>query len=128
MILLDTSVWIEFLKGNPLFFPVVIRLLERNEILAFEPIFGELLQGAKHKRERSIISDYYSNLPKWDCKDVFIKAGIKSSEQRFLDSGVGLIDVAILIYSTEAKAKIWTLDKKLQRIVPTKFLYHGKVE
>lgn len=121
MILLDTSVWIEFLKGNLLYYPVVMPLLEKNEVLAFEPIFGELLQGARNERERIIISEYYKHLPKHECKDVFIKAGIESSQHRLLNSGVGIIDAAILVYSREAEAKVWTLDKKLKRLIPPEY-------
>jgi len=55
MIILDTSVWIEHLKGNRNFFVKVCKLLETNEILAIECVFGELLQGVKNKTEKDII-------------------------------------------------------------------------
>jgi len=52
MIIPDTSVWIEFLKGNEPYFSQLKELLERNEVMGVECIFGELLQGAKNSRER----------------------------------------------------------------------------
>ena len=51
MIILDTSVWIEFLKNNPEYFSKIEYLLENQQVLAVECIFGELLQGEKNKSE-----------------------------------------------------------------------------
>jgi predicted nucleic acid-binding protein len=44
MILVDTSVWIEFLKARQPWLGEMTRLLEEQEVLAAEPVFGELLQ------------------------------------------------------------------------------------
>ncbi|MDR2069052.1 MAG: hypothetical protein LBP71_04200 [Spirochaetaceae bacterium] len=51
MIILDTTVWIEFLKNNEEYYPVISALLEKKEILAVECIFGELLKGVINKYE-----------------------------------------------------------------------------
>jgi predicted nucleic acid-binding protein len=51
MIILDTSIWIEFLKNNSDYYSKVKDLLENRKVLAIECVFGELLQGAKSKRE-----------------------------------------------------------------------------
>ena len=51
MIILDTSVWIEHLKKNQIFFDKICELLESGEVLAVECIFGELLQRVKNKNE-----------------------------------------------------------------------------
>ncbi len=66
MILIDSSVWIDFLKCRPFIFPIVQTLLERQSIVATGCVFGELLQGAKNSRERDIIFEYWDNLPKRD--------------------------------------------------------------
>ena len=83
MIILDTSVWIEFLKNNPEYFSKVKYLLENQQVLAIECIFGELLQGAKNKREIEIISLYCENLPKIKIENGWIQAGIYSSVNAF---------------------------------------------
>ena len=72
MIVIDTSVWIEFLRQNPLYASKVDVLLENREVLAVEFIFGELLQGAKNKREKKIITDYWNTLPKCSQENVWI--------------------------------------------------------
>jgi predicted nucleic acid-binding protein len=124
MIILDTSVWIEFLKNNPDHFPVISALLEQREVLAIEPVFGELLQGVKSQRERAVIKGYYDYLPKIAFKEAFIEAGVYSSEHKLLDKGVGLIDALIIVYAIKSAAQVWTLDKKLQSALPNALSYH----
>jgi predicted nucleic acid-binding protein len=52
MIILDTSIWIEFLKQrNKDIDEKVSYLLEETEVVALTPIFGELLQGTKNEKE-----------------------------------------------------------------------------
>ena len=63
MIILDTSIWIEFFRKKSDIFPTVEKLLETEEVYALECIFGELLQGAKNDRERDLIISYWKYLP-----------------------------------------------------------------
>jgi len=65
-IIVDTSIWIEFLKNSPIIFPRMQALLEDNNVIGVEFIFGELLQGAKTIREKNIINLYWQCLPKAD--------------------------------------------------------------
>jgi len=123
MIIPDTSVWIEFLKNNQNFFPKMSKLLELGEILAVECIFGELLQGVKNKKEKEIILGYWKFLPKINCENVIIEAGMYSSENKLPDYGVGLIDAVILVHSIKSNSKIWTLDKKFWGIIPDNMKY-----
>ena len=125
MIVIDTSVWIEFLKQNPLYAPKITELLENREVLAVEFIFGELLQGVKNKREKRIITDYWKSLPKCSQENVWIEAGNYSSENKLFSKGIGLIDCAIIVSSRKHQAKIWSLDKKLNNILEEeeKFVY-----
>jgi hypothetical protein len=39
--------------------------------------------------------------------------------------GVGLIDAIILLHGIKSNSKIWTLDKKFQKIMPGKLEYKG---
>jgi predicted nucleic acid-binding protein len=117
MIILDTSLWIEFLKHNEKYYSHIVYLLENQKVIAVECIFGELLQGAKNKREIDIISLYYENLPKAFVNDGWLKAGIYSSANKLISKGVGLIDCFIIITARLYKAKIWSLDKKLNSLL-----------
>ena len=123
MIILDTSVWIEFLKANTEYYTQIAQLLEKKEILAVECVFGELFQGIKSEREKSLISEYWKYLPKIDSSGLFIEAGIYSNKNKLLDKGVGLIDSLILVHALKLKMSIWTLDKKLLKIIPKELIY-----
>ncbi len=61
MIIIDTSIWVEFFKNRQPFFNKATTLLEENQIYALECIFGELMQGALNIRERNIIFEYWLN-------------------------------------------------------------------
>jgi len=123
MILLDTSIWIEYLKNNQNFFPKIRKLLENSEILAVECVFGELLQGVKNKIERDIILKFWEHLPKEHYENAIIEAGEYSAKNKLLDHGVGLIDAIILIHGIKSNSKIWTLDSKFLKIIPEETKY-----
>ncbi|MDR2923068.1 MAG: PIN domain-containing protein [Treponema sp.] len=123
MIILDTSVWIEYLRNNPVFFPEISALLENGEILAVECIFGELLQGVRNKSEREIIVNFWTYLSKEHYENIIVEAGEYSSKNKLLDHGIGLIDVIILMHGIKSNSKIWTLDKKFLKIIPEELRY-----
>jgi hypothetical protein len=123
MIIADTSVWIEFLKGNEPVFRRMQTLLENREITALEPVFGELLQGAKNKRERQVITDYWKNTPRIDESELWIVAGLYAGEKKLFAKGVGLIDAYIVIASLKTNAQVWTLDEKLHKVLQPEFIY-----
>lgn len=130
MIILDTSVWIEYLRNNPAFFPVTSKLLENGDILAVDCIFGELLQGVKNKAEREIILNFWTYLSKEYYENIIIQAGEYSSKNKLSDHGIGLIDAIILMYGIKSNSKIWTLDKKFLKVIPEELRYqeHGSGE
>jgi len=84
MIILDTSIWIEHLKSNQNYFPVICKLLENGEVLAIECIFGELLQGVKNKNEKEIIRKYWEHLPKRNYENIIIESGEYSADNKLL--------------------------------------------
>ena len=49
MIVVDTSIWIDFLKANEPIFTRMQVLLENGQVIANEYVFAELMQGAKEK-------------------------------------------------------------------------------
>ena len=116
MVILDTSVWVEFFKGRAPFFNTITALLDENQVYALECIFAELMQGALNKRERDILFEYWQNLPKPEIENIFIKAGIESGKNKWISKGIGLIDSVIILSARETISKIWTLDKKLKTI------------
>jgi predicted nucleic acid-binding protein len=114
MILVDTSVWIEFLRQNNESIELaLVREMETGNVIALSPVFGELLQGVKNDREEKIIVDLWEDLVKVNEYQLFIQAGSLSYEHKLNSKGVGLVDCAILVAAKLNKLEIWSLDKKL---------------
>ncbi|RED96121.1 PIN domain-containing protein [Marinoscillum furvescens] len=114
MILVDTSVWIDFLRQSDQDLVDIMKsYLKRNDVFAISAVFGELLQGAKNKREQKIIQEIWLNLPKINEEALFIKAGHLSNKHRLYAMDVGIIDCYILAGALDNDLALWTLDKKL---------------
>ncbi len=122
-IVIDTSIWIEFLKGNALYFDKMMDFLENENVIALAVIFAELLQGAKNIKEIEIIKSYYYNLQKYngDIEQLTIKAGNIAGINNWPSKGIGLIDSMIIMTAIEMNAKIWTLDKKLIKLLESEY-------
>ena len=117
MIIADTSIWINYLKGSNDVKQVFEQLLQRRKVLALSAVFGELLQGARNNREKKIITGFWINLPKMNEDDLFIQAGNISRENKLYAKGIGLIDSYILAAAIQEDISIWTLDKKLEKVI-----------
>lgn len=116
MILVDTSVWIEFFRGNQEFFKLA-ELMEAQQVVTIGCIFAELLQGARSQKEVVVLMDYWANLPKLAEEQLWVEAGLLSCQNKYYAQGVGLIDLAILTATRKNQCRLWTLDKKLQNIM-----------
>ncbi len=117
MIIVDTSVWIEYLKGNEHYRNVLPQYLKEKHVIAISAVFGELLQGVKNKREYEIISGFWESLPKVNEENLFIEAGNLSHQYKLYNAGVGLIDTYLLAAALKNDLAIWSLDKKLNKAI-----------
>lgn len=117
MIIVDTSVWIEYLKGNENYKDILPQYLKKKHVVAISPVFGELLQGVKNKREHEIIIGFWESLPKINENELFIKAGKLSQKYKLYNAGVGLIDTYLLAAALKNEYTLWTLDKTLIKAI-----------
>ena len=124
-VVFDTSIWIEYLRGNSAYFSICQELLENGRVWSLELIFAELFQGAKGKKEISMIMDYVSHVPLIDDPLLIIEAGILSNELNLINDGVSLIDAVIIHAVRKNKLQLWTLDKKIRRVIGYDFLFRG---
>lgn len=125
MIIVDTSIWIEFFKNKKNVFSILNQELECQNVLAIECVFAELLQGAKNQREINIISEYWNNLPQIEESGLWIAAGQLSAKNKYFSKGIGLIDVFLIACTRKTKSKIWTLDKKLKSVLKVEEIYQS---
>lgn len=123
-VVFDTSVWIEYLRGNPNFFNTCQELLENGRVFGLELIFAELLQGAKGKREVNVILEYASLVPSLDEPYLILASGLLSYNAKLVHHGVGIIDAVIVNAVKKNELQLWTLDKKLKSIAGYDFLFY----
>lgn len=123
MILADTSIWIEFLRGDREVSAMMENLMNLQGVLAVGVIFAELLQGARTSAETQIILNYWKNLPHADESDLWILAGKLSFDEKLYARGVGLIDAFLVVCARKHRCKLWTLDKKLKSTLKAAEIY-----
>jgi predicted nucleic acid-binding protein len=123
-VLFDTSIWIEYFKANSTYFSNCQSLLDRRSVWTLEIIFGELVQGAKAKRELELLDVFYKNIPKINSRNLAYHAGLLSQKHQLLNLGIGLIDSIIILACLENGLQLWSLDKKVNRFLETNYPIH----
>jgi len=122
-IVIDTSVWIEYFKGNKKYVDLIQNLLEKNEILTIELIFAELLQGARTEKEVEMLKSYFELIPNAEIVNLYILAGEFSQREKLISKGIGLIDACIISATIFSDSQLWTLDKKIQKFLDNQYLF-----
>ena len=111
MILVDTSVWIDYLRSGD---QRLADLLNRSQVLIHPFVIGELACGNLRKRDE--ILRLLNGLP---------QAKIASQEEvfhmiehkRLMGLGIGFIDAHLLASAVLSDADaLWTRDKRLQKV------------
>lgn len=124
MILIDTSVWIEFFKQRTPFVETVQFLLKMQKAVSIEPVFAELLYGVRNQKEKEIIQSYWQILPRIKCgQDSMIETADYANANHFLQGGIGLIDAMIIHSAIEGNHLLWTLDKHILGGIDPSIIY-----
>ena len=118
MIVVDTSVWIEYLRtpdsehGRAL-----DSLLDRKEALLTGVVIAEVVQGLGPDRQRTAVTDYLARLPYSDLsKDGWLHVGELAYQMRREGHTPGLADLAIATVAIEGGHELYTLDADFQRV------------
>ncbi len=122
-VILDTSVWIEYFKGNPDYCDSCQELIDKGEVSTIEIIFAELLQGGCGSWEMKILKAYYELIPKVELDKLYLKAGEYSQKEKLFSKGLGFIDACIIWATLDSGFKLWTLDKKIRNYLTDHYLY-----
>lgn len=111
MILVDTSVWVDHLRGGDL---QLVELLEQSTVAMHPFVVGEIACGSL--RDRLMMLQLLQDLPAATVADS--DEVLHFIERHALHGkGIGYVDVQLLasVALTEG-AKIWTRDKKLRLV------------
>jgi len=110
MVLVDTSVWLRFLRDELPYAAEMSRLLDNDKVAGHELVYGELLIGDKGGRARLLAA--YSRMQRMATIthiDVveFVRA------RRFHGRGAGWIDIHLLASALASRVELWTADRSL---------------
>jgi predicted nucleic acid-binding protein len=124
MILIDTSVWIEFFKQDSHFVEEVTPLLINKMVITIEPVFSELMYGVRNKRDKKKILSYWDILPKIEFgRNTMLKTADFANENNYYNLGIGLMDAIMIKSAIEGNHSLWTLDNRINKNIENKFLY-----
>lgn len=111
-VLVDTSAWIHYFRGNEPFCSTVSQLLDADRICTTGLIIAELLQGARSEQERCTIRSFPSVFPViGDIFNLWIEAGDLSSRLRGQGMTIGLADCFIAVAALETEVPVYTEDR-----------------
>jgi predicted nucleic acid-binding protein len=113
MVLVDTSVWIRALASRAPYLRHLDALLERDEVVGHEFIFGELLVGDRGGR-RKLLSAYEQihQAPTVAHSEVVAFVHGRNLHGR----GMGWIDVHLLASAVVGGLRLWTADARFASI------------
>ena len=111
MILIDTSVWVDYLRAGD---KLLVRLLDAREVLAHPFVISELALG--NLRQRQFILQALSDLPQANvASDREVLHLIE--HERLFGLGIGYVDAHLLAaVRLTAGARLWTRDKQLHSV------------
>lgn len=105
MILVDTSVWIEFFRrSETLHSQILTTALERRDVLIGDLIAVEVLQGIRNAKEERTINEAFSDLPTRSLCGIEIARKAAVNYRKLRANGItarGTVDVIIATWSIE---------------------------
>ncbi|MBL6991896.1 MAG: PIN domain-containing protein [Bacteriovoracaceae bacterium] len=122
MIFIDTSVWIEYFRGNDQVTKKVDHLLDNLQVALAAPVYLEILNGAK-KNELDLLEKVFSALPKYYPNDdswQLIAKWITISKMKGHNFSIPDFLIAAIVVNNNSK--IWSLDKDFKRMSKLGFI------
>lgn len=123
-VLLDTSVWIEFMRGREPVCGLVRAMLDNDVIVCNGIILAELLQGCKASNE-SIFIKNFTDVFEFPAETVerWLRSGELAAEMRAKGVTVPLSDCFIALTALDTKAELISADhhfEEIARFIPLK--------
>ena len=117
MILVDTSVWIDFFRGKDLKLIYALQnLLDEDQVALAAPVRIEILSGSQKnkiavlRRVLAALPTFYPTSVTWATLEDWIDQALNKGD-RF-----GALDLLIGSLSKEHNIQLWSLDKDFQRM------------
>ena len=110
MVLIDSSVWVDFLRSGHE--PQLVQLLGLQEVLTHEMVLGEVAMGSEDQRKNAL-----QLLPLLPMAQVAEHVEVMAlvDQYRLYGHGVGYVDVHLLTTAVlQPGILLWTRDKRLR--------------
>ena len=110
MVLIDSSVWVDFLRSGHE--PQLVQLLGLQEVLTHEMVLGEVAMGSEDQRKNAL-----QLLPLLPMAQVAEHVEVMAlvDQYRLYGRGVGYVDVHLLTTAVlQPGMLLWTRDKRLR--------------
>jgi len=120
MILVDTSVWIDHLRGSG--GSHLMNLLQKNSVWTHPWIVGEIACGNIRHRAR-VLRELHKLPHLLAAQDREVLFMIE--RHRLMGKGIGYIDAHLLTAALAQGARFWTRDKRLQSVAASLGVLHS---
>jgi predicted nucleic acid-binding protein len=116
--LVDTSVWVEFLRGEKTLIKRRLeKLLDENRAIASGIILAELLTGISNENEQHFLEECFQGLPYLETtRDTFAMAGKMGATLRKKGITMPLSDLLIAALAKAHSLTVLTLDNHFQTL------------
>ena len=122
-IIVDSSVWIEYLKNRPPIAENLDQLLLAGNIYTVGPVVAELLQGAKTEKDYQLLKKSIDGLSYIETSvEDWMKAGKISYELRKRGITIPLTDCLIAAVAIHQNASVMTYDRHFESIPDLKHI------
>jgi predicted nucleic acid-binding protein len=125
-VLVDTSIWAEYLRGREPVATQLERLVRVSEAILCGPVLAELLAGARSDADAEQLRALSSLNFVEVTRQTWRRAGEAARALRALGDSVPLLDVVIGVACTQARVPVWTHDRhfaQLRSVLPDLELY-----
>ena len=117
LVLVDTSIWIDFFRKKEAICNQLNQLVEEKRATTVKLVIAELIQGAKQEKEIEVINELDSVIPTLaELSDTWKKAGKLSYDLRKRGKVIGLTDCYIAVMTSEHNAQLFSLDQHFKVI------------
>jgi predicted nucleic acid-binding protein len=113
VVLVDTSIWIRFLRGTEPYASQLDRLLSNDEVLGHDFVYGELLIGDRGGRAK-LLGAYEEMRQAAPVADLEVVEFVR--RRKINGRGIGWIDAHLLASALVEHCTLWTADRPLAAV------------
>lgn len=118
-VLLDTSVWIAYLRKEKAVFDEVNMLIDSGRVRLLGLVLAELYQGCKSQKEIDVTHDLTQIFPRLnESAQMWEAAGLLAYKLRKQGESIGLADCYIATVALKSKVLIYSYDKHFKVLAP----------